>query len=563
MQGFLRRLPVVLPVLSLASSLATLASSEGVPEFKDVTAEAGIVFDHVNGRADRKDYIFEAKGGGIGFLDYDNDGWLDIIVVQGSTLDRVGDKELRPTLFRNRGNGTFEDVTEKAGLTYSYWGMGVATADYDNDGDTDIYLTHFGPNVLYRNNGDGTFTDVTSRAGLEMPWWSTSAAFGDYDRDGDLDLYVAGYLDCSVENLPPKTPDCTYLGQPVLCGPRGLKGAPDALFRNDGDGTFTDVTESSKAVDRRRYFGLGVVWADLDGDHDPDLVVSNDATPNLVFVNQGDGTFEEMGFLSGLAVNADGMEQAGMGIDAADYDNDGKLDVFIAHFANDYSTLYRNDGDLVFRDITYEARIKQAEWHLVAWGAMMVDFNHDGWKDIIHVNGHVYPYLLEADLPEHYAQPGSLYLNQRDGTFSDVSSEGGDDFQRETVSRGAAFGDYDNDGDIDIVVANMNGSPQLFRNDRTDSHHWVIFKLVGTESNRDAIGARITVETAGLSQLREVKRTVGIYSTSDPRAHFGVGPASSLDSVEIRWPSGEVQTFKNLAVDRHYVVQEGAELIEK
>jgi hypothetical protein len=540
-----------------------LAISEGIPKFKDITAEAGIVFDHVNGPVDRKDYIFEAKGGGIGFLDFDSDGWLDIIVVQGATLNRVADQKLRPALFHNRKDGTFENVTEKAGLTYSYWGMGVATADYDNDGDTDIYLTHFGPNVLYQNNGDGTFSDVTSKAGLEMPWWSTSAAFGDYDLDGDLDLYVAGYLDYSVKELPPKTPDCTYLGQPVLCGPRGLKGAPDALFRNEGDGTFTDVTESSKAIDSRRYFGLGVVWADLDTDGDPDLVVSNDATPNLVFVNQGDGTFEEMGFLSGLAVNADGMEQAGMGIDVADYDNDGRLDVFIAHFANDYSTLYRNEGDLTFRDITNEAKIKQPEWHLVAWGAGMVDFNLDGWVDIIHVNGHVYPYLLEADLPERYGQPGSLYLNRHDGTFHDVSREAGDDFQQTTVSRGMAFGDYDNDGDLDIAVANMNGSPQLFRNDRTDNHHWAMFKMVGKKSNRDGIGARITVKTSGLSQTREVKRAVGIYSTSDPRTHFGLGTAASIDAVRIRWPSGNIQDFENVASDKHYVIREGEGLTKE
>ncbi len=537
-------------------------ASEAVPLFRDVTADAGIVFQHVNGRADRKDYIFEAKGGGAGFFDYDNDGWLDVLIVQGSTLERIGDPELHSVLYRNQRNGTFVDVSAQAGLDYSHWGMGVTSGDYDNDGDVDLYITHLGPNVLYRNNGDGTFTDVTKAAGVAVPQWSTSAAFGDYDSDGDLDLYVAGYLDYGVDNLPPKTSDCTYLGQPVLCGPRGLRGAPDVLFRNEGNGTFTDVSQQSGAVDSRRSFGLGVIWADLDNDQDLDILVSNDATPNLLFLNQGDGTFVEMGFLSGLAVNADGMEQASMGVDAADYDNDGLLDVFMAHFASDYSTLYHNDGNLLFRDVSHLAGIKDTEWLLVSWGTRFIYVNLDGWKDLIHSNGHVYPYLIRTDGKERYPLPGTLYLNRKNGTFTDVSNLAGGDFMKPTVSRGVAFGDYDNDGDIDFLVANMNGTPQLFRCDRNDSNHWVMFKLVGSDSNRDAIGARVTITTGDLKQVWEIKRTVGIYSVSDPRAHFGIGSSDTVDVVEIWWPSGATQRFIAVAADTHYLLREG-DKIEK
>ncbi|GAB4110024.1 MAG: CRTAC1 family protein [Acidobacteriota bacterium] len=539
-------------------------ASRGIPQFTDVTEAAGIRFLHINGPADRKDYIFEAKGGGIGFFDYDNDGWLDLFLVQGATVETAGtERNELSRLFRNRGDGTFEDVTEAAGLTHRGWGMGVTFGDFDSDGWTDIYLTCLGPNVLYRNNGDGTFSDVTARAGVGDPRWSTSAAFGDYDGDGHLDLYVANYIDASVDKLPPRSDVCTYLGRVVMCGPRGLPGSSDSLYHNQGDGTFREVSEESGAADRDRYFGLGVVWSDLDQDGDLDLYVANDATPNLLFVNQGNGRFEEMGFLSGLAVSGDGAMQASMGVDVADYDNDGLLDVFVTHFASDYSTLYRNLGDLIFKDVTGESRIQASEWLLVGWSTRFVDVNHDGWRDLIHVNGHVYPFLLEGGSREQYRQPATLYLNLRDGTFADVSSEAGAEFMAGKVSRGAAFGDYDNDGDIDMAVANLNDSPRLLRNDRTDTNHWVMFRTAGEGPNPERLGTTIRISAGGLRQLAEVRRSVGIYSASDPRVHFGLGAASVLDEVEVRWPDGKVSRFQQVPAGKHYLIHQQKGLSEE
>ena len=357
---------------------------------------SGITFVNATGDPDRKDYIFEVKGGGVGALDYDNDGWVDLVFSRGSSLERwrKGDNPA-PVLYRNRGDGTFEDVTRRPGLTRGGWGVGVSAADYDNDGFVDLYLTNLGPDVLYRNNGDGTFTDVTEKAGIRAPGWSSSAAFGDFDRDGHLDLYVAAYLDVGPDKLPEGRAGgtCSYVGVPVLCGPRGLPGARDLYFHNNGDGTFTEQSEASGAFDKEAYFGLGVVASDLDGDGDLDLYVGNDAMPNYLFVNRGDGRFDERGFPSGTAVSGDGNEQASMGVDAADYDNDGRPDLYAAHFASDYSTLYRNLGGLLFEDVTARARIKDPGWALVKWGTGFLDLDQDGWKDVVHANGHVYPHL--------------------------------------------------------------------------------------------------------------------------------------------------------------------------
>jgi len=551
--------PALLCLFSIVLlSLGLLPSSadgfDPMPVFTDIAASAGLDFKHISGDPAVKDYIFETKGGGIGFLDYDNDGWLDVIIAQGSTRDRLA-KGQNPhaELYRNRQDGTFEKVTEKAGITFQGWGMGVCTGDYDNDGDVDLLLTYFGPDVLYRNNGDGTFTDVTAKAGVSDPRWSTSAAFGDYDKDGLLDLYVANYLTMDLNRLP--EPRCNHRGNPVMCGPRGLTGAPDALYRNNGDGSFSDVTQKSGAVDRDQLFGLGVVWADLDNDKDLDLLVGNDATPNLLFVNKGAGSFEESGFLSGLAVSADGQEQASMGVDVADYDNDGLLDVYFTHFSMEYNALYHNEGNLMFEDVTSRSGILNPQL-TVSWGTRFVDLNLDGWKDIFHANGHVYPYLIGRNLNETWGQPKTIYLNQRKSGFKDVSAEAGPDVARPVASRGVAFGDFDNDGDIDILSATLNGAPQLFRNDRRDRNHWIMFKTAGSKSNRDGIGARITVTTGDLRQIWEIKRTVGIYSSSDPRAHFGLGQAAKADSVKIWWPSGKEQEFKDVAADQHYVIDE-------
>jgi len=551
-------------LMLLSAGIRPDPPSDGVPVFVDVTPASGIRFHHINGPADRKDYIFEAKGGGIGFFDYDNDGWLDVFAVQGATVETAGtERNQLSRLFRNNRDGTFTDVTETAGLTVRRWGMGVTFGDYNNDGWVDIYLTCLGPNVLYRNNGDGTFTDVTEQAGVGDPRWSTSAAFADYDQDGDLDLYVANYIDAGVDHLPEKSSACTYLGRVVMCGPRGLTGSRDALFRNEGDGTFSEVSQQTGAFDAEKYFGLSAVWSDLDNDGDLDLIVGKDATPNYLFENRGDGTFEDMGFLSGLAVNGDGIMQASMGIDVGDYNNDGLMDVFITHFASDYSTLYRNEGGLLFKDVTGEAGIQAAEWLLVAWSTRFFDVNHDGWKDILHVNGHVYPFLLYIDHREKYRQPPTLYLNRRDGTFIEVSSQAGPDFAVPAVSRGAAFGDYDNDGDYDMIVANLNESLRLYRNDRTDQGHWVMFRLQDSKTGCEPLGARVRVTAGGLSQIGEYRRAVGIYSASDPRVHFGLGPNTRIDEVVVTWLDGGTQTFTDVPADQHYLVDSKTGLREE
>jgi hypothetical protein len=544
----------------LPPSLLAVQPADQRLQLTDVLESSGIHYVNINGDEERKDYLFEAKGGGAALLDYDGDGWLDILLTQGSTLDdfRNG-KRPSAAVFRNLQNGSFEDVTERAGLVSSGWGTGVSVADYNNDGHADVYLTCLTENKLYKNNGDGKFEDVTATSGVAGTHWSSSAGFADYDADGYLDLFVCNYVLLDLEKLPEpgSAPHCNYRGRKSYCGPLGLVGAPNKLYRNLGNGTFEDVTEASGLNVRNSYFSLAVVWADIDNDHDPDLFVGNDSTPNQLFLNQGEGKFEEIGLVSGLAANSDGRFQASMGVDIADFDNDGLLDVCAAHFASDYSTLYLNKGGLRFQDISTEAGIVQPEWLYVSWGMGFVDLNHDGWKDIFHTNGHVYPFLKTAGWAEEYGQPLSVYLNERNGSsFQDLSQVSGRDAQEKTVSRGAAFGDWDNDGDLDILVANLNGKPQLFRNDQLAKNRWIMFRVQGTRSNRDGIGARVTVESGGLRQIWEIKRTVSIYSASDPRAHFGLGKDAIVEKVRVRFPSGMVAEYRDLPADTHYVIDE-------
>jgi enediyne biosynthesis protein E4 len=537
-----------------------------IPHFLDVTEEAGIRFQHLSGGKTEKRYLFEAKGGGIGFFDYDNDGWQDLLIVQGSTMERMrtGTNPVSAVLYRNRRDGSFEDVTAVSGLTGTGWGMGVAVGDYDNDGFADVYITQLTANILYRNRGDGTFRDVTEPAGVAGSKWTASAAFGDYDNDGYLDLYLANYVDMDLDNPiePGEEPFCQYRGRPDMCGPMGLRAAANILYRNQGDGTFGDVTKKSGVDEGNHFYSLGVVWADLNGDGHIDLLVSNDSTPNNFYLNKGDGTFIDVGLLSGLAASADGGFQAGMGVDAADFDNDGRLDVFMTHFANDYSTLYRNTGDLLFEDVSVKANLLGTEWLLVSWSTRFVDLNHDGWKDLFHTNGHVYPFLLTAGWSESYYQPSTVYLNQRDGTFLDVTAQSRDAARADGAGRGAAFGDFDNDGDIDIAIARLNDSPQLLSNDLATSNHWVMFDLRGRQSNRDGLGARLEIAAGGLSQVWEVKRSVGIYSSSDPRAHFGLGSSDRVERLRVRWPSGRTQEIEDIAANRHYVLDEREGLSE-
>jgi hypothetical protein len=564
-----RRPARLLPALLLAPAALLLAAPAPDPppppiRFTDVTTATGITFVNSTGDPDRKDYIFEVKGGGVAALDYDNDGWTDLLFSRGSSMERWRRGENPgPILYRNRGDLTFEDVTRQAGLTRGGWGVGVSAADYDNDGFVDVYLTNLGPDVLYRNDGGGRFTDVTERAGIRAPGWSSSAVFADFDRDGRLDLYVASYLDVGPDRLPEGRAGgtCSYLGVPVLCGPRGLPGARDVYFRQNADSTFTEVSADAGLLDEGSYFGLGVVASDVDGDGDLDLYVANDATPNYLFVNRGDGRFDERGFPSGTAVSGDGNEQASMGVDAADYDNDGRPDLFAAHFASDYSTLYRNLGGLLFEDVAARARIKEPGWPHVKWGAGFVDLDRDGYADLVHSNGHVYPHLRGTAGRETYEQPAlGVYRNSRDGTFADVSAGSG--ATKPVLGRGTALADLDNDGDVDVVVACLDGPPLVLRND-TEGGHWLQVRAVGRKSNRDAIGAKVTVRAGSLSQLREVKRSLSIYSASDPRAHFGLGAAAKADLVRVEWPSGQVGEWRDVPADRHYRADEAGELLEE
>jgi len=569
-EGFILRLLLLSAAVGLTLLPAPGAAEEQpvpIPTFADVSASSGIVFHHISGKEDEKVYIFEAKGAGVCALDYDNDGRLDLYLVQGSTIERAkAGRNPHGSLFRNLGGWKFQDVTGTSGLTVPAWGMGVTAADVDNDGRVDLYLTNLGPNILYHNDGDGSFHDVTGFAGVGDSRWSTSASFADYDADGLLDLFVPNYIDAAPDHLPkPKgTPGCGYRGRPVMCGPRGLPGAGDTLYHNDGDGTFSDVSEATGVVDAAKLYGLGSVWGDIDNDGDIDLFVANDATPNLLFVNDGRGKFTEQAFFSGVAVSGSGIEQASMGIDLADYDNDGLLDIYSTHFAGDYSTLYRNEGDLVFDDATSKAGIQAPDLPWVSWGTRFVDLDNDGWKDIFHANGHTYPSLEREPIDwDTYRQPQSLYMNLKNGTFLDASKLAGPAIQEPHVGRGVAFADFDNDGDIDIAMAQMNGSPVLFRNDQSTGNHWVMFRTVGRKSNRDGIGARLTVTAGGLRQIWEIKRAVSIYSCSDPRAHFGLGAAAKIEKLEVRWPSGTVQEFRDIPADRHYEIDEEAGLGEE
>ncbi|HID11639.1 MAG TPA: CRTAC1 family protein [Candidatus Latescibacteria bacterium] len=504
-------------------------------------------------------YIVEAKGGGAAvFLDYDNDGWMDIYIVNGSKLEGFPPgREPRNVLYRNNGDGTFTDVTEEAGVGDTRWGMGCTAVDYDNDGDTDIYVANFGPNVLYRNNGDGTFTDVTEEAGVGDPKWSTGTAWGDYDGDGDLDLYVANYVDFDVDHLEKYRSRNIWHGIEVMAGPRGLEGAEDVFYRNNGDGTFTEVTAEAGLVDRLKGYGFTVLFADYDNDGDLDIYVANDSVPNYLYRNNGDGTFTEVGLETGVAYSEDGREQAGMGAVFGDYDNDGWLDIFVTNFSDDNNTLYRNEGDGFFTDVTFQTGLGGPSLPFVSWGTEFLDYDNDGWKDIFVATGHVYPQVDLYDFGTTYKERNLLFHNNGDGAFTEVTGQAGPGMQVEKVSRGAAFGDYDNDGDIDVLVLNMGDMPTLLRNEGGNRNHWIKFRTVGTRSNRDGIGARIWVTAGGLTQMREVYMGSSFLCGNDIRVHFGLGRNTKVDLVRVRWPSGLVEEFRGLKANKLYILKEG------
>lgn len=539
---------------------------DGAPVvYEDATKKSGLAsFVHRSGTPE-KNYILEVPGSGVALLDYDNDGWLDIYFVNGSTFDALDGKEKPPraALFHNNHDGTFTDVTAKAGVANERWGFGVAIGDYDNDGWPDIYVSNFGKNRLYHNNHDGTFTDVAEKAGVTLGGWSTGVTFGDYDGDGKLDLFVAGYVQFDPKHLPETGKEggslsfCQYRGQNVMCGPRGLRGEHDHLFHNNGDGTFTDVSEKAGVSDPNGYYGFSAVFADVNNDGRLDLLVANDSTPNYLYLNKGDGTFEDASYSSGFAVNESGREQAAMGLAVGDYNNDGKLDLHTTNFSDDYNTIYRNDGDGGFTDVSFEAGIGETTVPFLGWGTAFIDFDNDGFKDIFAANGHVYPAVDKNDWGTTFAQRPLLFRNIGGERFQLVPAATGSGLAQVLTSRGAAFGDLFNRGQIDIVLNNLDSIPTLLKNVGS-TNNWITLRLVGTgKSPVDAIGATVWVTANGMTQRQDVISGGSFLSSSDMRPHFGLGAATKVDKVEIRWPSGRTETVLISGINRILTVVEG------
>ena len=528
-----------------------------VPQLEDVTATTGIAFQHASD-PDKK-YIMESMSGGVILIDYDRDGWPDIYFTNAPTVEMAvkGTKSLG-VLYHNNHDGTFTDVTAKSGLSTRCFAMGGAIGDYNNDGWPDLYVTCLGGNILYRNNGDGTFTDVTAKAGVADGRWSTGAAFGDYDGDGFVDLMVANYVDFHLDDLPAfgSAPFCKYRGIDVQCGPRGLRGAGDSLFHNNGDGTFTEVSKAAGVSDPNGYYGLGVIWADFNNTGRPDIYVANDSTPKFLYKNEGNGKFKDIGLESGTAVSDDGSEQASMGIAIGDYNHSGRPSIYVTNFSDENDLLYRNEGDWNFKEVSYAAGVALPSLPWVKWGTAFVDLDNDGWLDLIAVSGHVYPQVDSLPSGGGYREPKMFHLNQKDGTFCDASDLAGKALQERHVSRGLAVGDLFNDGDMDVVIGDIDGGPMVLRNHGIPGRHWVSFELNGTKSNRLALNARITIVAGGMTQTDEVHSGGSYLSQNDLRIHFGLANATKIDKVEIHWPSGRSESLTNLAVDQHYTVVE-------
>ena len=527
--------------------------------FVDIAASAGLTETVVYGGKDHKEYIIEANGCGCAFLDYDNDGWMDIFILSGTRLDGPPAGATN-RLYRNNRNGTFTDVTDKAGLRHVGWANSVCIGDYNNDGFEDIFCTYYGQNRLYRNNGDGTFTDVTRQAGLwnpgDKPRWGAGCSFLDYDRDGHLDLFVSNYIQFDIHTAPKpgEKSFCVWKGEPVNCGPRGLTPGTHLLYHNNGDGTFTDVSEKAGISSKRDCYGMTVVAADLDEDGWPDIYVACDSSPSLLFMNNHDGTFREEGVLRGVALNFDGAEQANMGVGIGDYALTGHLDLFETHFTEDTCGLYENDGTGNFDDMTQAAHIG-VESRYTCWGTGIVDLDNDGYPDIFLVTGSVYP-ELEKKLPGSAAKtPRLIFRNLGNGTFEELTT-GGPGVSAAHSSRGCAFGDFDNDGDVDILIVNMNEPPSLLRNDVKSENHWLKVKLTGTKSNRSAIGARVLVRYGAKTQAQALTTQSSFYSANDPRLHFGLGAEKTAD-VEVHWPSGLVEQVKTVAANQLITIVEG------
>ncbi|HLY59586.1 MAG TPA: CRTAC1 family protein [Terriglobia bacterium] len=555
-----------------SGATASRGETGSLDQFAEVSKQSGIHFTLTSGGAE-KHYIIEAKGGGgVAWLDYNNDGFPDLFLVNGSTFDnwKRGDSP-RSALYKNNGDGTFTDVSSHSGLDHAGWGMGVCVGDYDNDGWDDLYVTYYGGNVLYHNNGDGTFSDVTEKAGVRGHGWGMGCAFGDYDNDGRLDLYVANYLDVDINQLgePGSAPNCTYRSIATFCGPRGLPGGRDILFHNNGDGTFEDVTVRA-GIDPDSYSGLGVVMGDFDRDGRLDIYVANDSTPSSLYHNNGDGTFTDIAVPSGVAYSGEGQEQAGMGVDAADYDNDGWPDLVKGNFSDDTKNLYHNNRDGTFTDLTYPAGLGGVGWLYTTFGAKFLDYDNDGWKDIFIVNGQVFPQIDKYKTGITYAERNLLFHNRggaaagpaNDIKFDEVGKMSGPGLAIQKVSRGLATADYDNDGDLEMIVTNMNDSPDLLRHKYKNKNHSILVKTVGVKSNRDGIGTEIKIIFGNKTQYDWVRSGSSYLSSSDLRVHFGLGQAAAIERMELHWPSGQTDIVSNPPVDSVITVQEGRGLIE-
>jgi hypothetical protein len=540
--------------------------------FIDVTKQAGLdKFRHRSGSPE-KATILETPGSGVALLDYDNDGWLDIYLLNGSTFAALKGKEAAPRamLLHNNHDGTFSDVTDKAGVSNERWGFGVAVGDYDNDGWPDLYVSNFGKNRLYHNNHDGTFTDLAEKAGVALGGWSTGPTWGDYDHDGLLDLFVPGYLKFDPDHPPVlgqaglSVGSCQFRGLTVMCGPRGLPGESDHLFHNNGDGTFTDVSKKAGVADPQGYYGLASVFVDMDDDGWLDLAVVNDSVPRYLYRNRHDGTFEDVSYLSGFALTNEGLAQASMGIAVGDYNRDGKVDFCITTFSDDYKTLYRNDGGANFSDVTYRAGLGSPTIPFLAWGIGFLDFDNDGLLDLFIANGHVYPSVDQRDWGTTWAERPQLFRNLNGTKFEEVLPATGSGLADVIPARGAAFGDLFNDGHIDVVLNNMDSPPALLRNAVKNSNHWITFKLVGgPKSPRDAVGAKVFLTADGVRQRVDVFSGGSYGSSSDPRVHFGWGSSTKVEKIEIHWPSGKKEEIIAPGIDRILTVAEGHGVVEK
>jgi enediyne biosynthesis protein E4 len=552
---------------SAAAGNAPGANATSAVQFVDVAREAGLNVPNVWGGVDHKRYIIEAKGSGLAFFDYDNDGWLDIYLTNGTRLDEKWAPGKSPTsqLFRNNRDGTFTNVTEKSGLARTGWQTGVCVGDYDNDGWDDLFCGFWGHNILFHNNGDGTFSDVTRKAGLyhEQVRWGAGCTFLDYDRDGSLDLFVCNYVKFDLEQAAAssRAASCQWKGIPVMCGPRGLIGDTNLLYHNNGDGSFTDVSEKAGILKPGARFSITAVSYDFDNDGWPDIYVAVDSEPSMLFHNNHDGTFTDIGVTAGCAYSEAGHEQAGMGVAVGDYDCDGWLDIFKTNFTDDTCNLYHNNGDGTFSDVTFPSGIA-VNSRFVAWGCGFLDYDNDGWADLMQINGHVYPEIAGHDVGQTYKNPRIVYRNMGNGQFKDVSAVMGPGISEHFSSRGAAFGDYDNDGDVDVLVLNMNDLPSLLRNDGGNKQNWIKIKLIGTKCNRTAIGARVRVVIGDHVQMDEVHSGSSVMSQGDLRLHFGMGKAETVDVIEVKWPTtGKLERFPQVKANQILTIREGSGIV--